>query len=194
MTSIQKVVNLPELKNHYLIQFILGKLVNYVCECEMVGQNQIEDMEDYPFVTYNWITPEAPTTTDWLGEHQQYTCTLQIDVHATSEIEALELSNKLFNALHEDRYVRSFTQAQIVPQRITNTSNRTALSGINYDNDFGFDCSFLVNGNLVFKQDDLKFDYSDTTIETIDISKNMKLKGGTVQNKEETNGKYNQSI
>lgn len=194
MTSIQKVDNLPELKNHYLIQFILGKIVNYVCNCEMVAQNQIDDMEDYPFVTFNWITLETPTTSDWLGKHQQYKCTLQVDVHASSEIEALELSNELFNALHEDRFVRSFTQAQIVPQKVTNTSNRTALSGINYDNDFGFDCSFLVNGNLVFTQDELKFDYFDTNIEKIDISKNMKLTDETVENKEETNGKHNQSV
>ena len=174
---------LPELKDHYLIQYILGKLVNHVCECELVSANNIDEMENYPFVTYNWITLEAPTTPDWLKDHPQYVCKLQIDVHATSEIEALQLSTKLFNALHESNYVRTFEQAQIVPQKITNTSNRTALSGINYDNDYGFDCSFLVNSNFIYKKDELNFDYEDTTISSIKIQSENKEDGISVNNK-----------
>ena len=180
MISIATADKLPELKDHYLIQYILGKLVNYVCGCEMVSQNNIDEMEDYPFVTYNWITLETPTTPDWLKEHPQYVCTLQIDIHATSEVEALQLSTKLFNALHQSNYRRSFKQAQIVPQKITNTSNRTALLGINYDNDFGFDCSFLVNGNFTYQEKDLQFDYSDINIESVKAAGNISVTNGIV--------------
>lgn len=173
---------LPELKDHFLIQFILGKLVNYVCRCELVERNSIEEMSEYPFVTFNWITPVAPTTSDWLKDHPQYVCTMQIDVHATTTTEAMDLSLKLFNALHESNFVRSFHQAQIVPQRITNTSNRTALSGINYDNDYGFDCSFLINSGFVFKKSDLRFDYIDTTIESVKLASNIHVTQNGVAN------------
>lgn len=173
---------LPELKDHFLIQFILGKLVNYVCRCELVERNSIEEMSEYPFVTFNWITPVAPTTSDWLKDHPQYVCTMQIDVHATTTTEAMDLSLKLFNALHESNFVRSFHQAQIVPQRITNTSNRTALSGINYDNDYGFDCSFLINSGFVFKESDLRFDYIDTTIESVKLASNIHVTQNGVAN------------
>lgn len=182
MINIQKDAKIPELKDHYLIQYILSKLVNYVCNCELVEQNNIDDMEDYPFFTFNWITLNAPTTSDWLRDHPQYVCTLQIDAHATTEVEALELSTKLFNALHESNYIRSFTQAQIVPQKLTNTSNRTVLSGINYDNDFGFDCSFLINGGFTFQEKDLQFDYQDSQIETITAAENTKITDGNVTN------------
>ncbi|MCO6514944.1 MAG: hypothetical protein J6586_00185 [Snodgrassella sp.] len=173
---------LPELKDHFLIQFILGKLVNYLCRCELVERNSIEEMSEYPFVTFNWITPVAPTTSDWLKDHPQYVCTMQIDVHATTTTEAMDLSLKLFNALHESNFVRSFHQAQIVPQRITNTSNRTALSGINYDNDYGFDCSFLINSGFVFKESDLRFDYIDTTIESVKLASNIRVTQNGVAN------------
>lgn len=182
MINIQKDARLPELKDHYLIQFILGKLVNYICNCELVNQNNIEGMEDYPFFTFNWITLNAPTTTDWLRDHPQYVCTLQIDAHATNEVEALELATKLFNALHQSNYIRSFIQTQIVPQNITNTSNRTVLSGINYDNDFGFDCSFLVNGGNVFQERDLQFNFEDTDIESIKAASKVKVTNETVTN------------
>ena len=176
------VNQLPELKDHYLVQYILGKIVNHVCNCELVEQNNIEEMEDYPFVTFNWITLNNPTTSDWLKDHPQYVCTMQIDVHATTSIEALELSSKLYSALHESPCIRVFKQAQIVPQKITNTSNRTALSGINYDNDYGFDCSFLVNGSFIFEEKDLQLDFSETEIKSISAAGNTRLTDGTVTN------------
>lgn len=180
MINISTIKQLPELRNHYLVQYILGKLVNYVCQCELVEQNTIDEMEDYPFVTFNWLTLNAPTTSDWLKDHPQYVCTMQIDVHAKRSIEALELADKLFQALHRSAYRRSFMQAQIVPQKITNTSNRTALSGINYDNDFGFDCSFLVNGNFTYQEKDLQFDYSDINIESVKAAGNISVTNGIV--------------
>lgn len=176
------VNQLPELRDHYLVQYILGKIVNHVCNCELVEQNNIEEMEDYPFVTFNWITLNNPTTSDWLKDHPQYVCTMQIDVHATTSIESLELSSKLYSALHESPCIRAFKQAQIVPHKITNTSNRTALSGINYDNDYGFDCSFLVNGNFTYQEKDLQFDFSETEIKSISAAGNTRLTDGTVTN------------
>lgn len=181
MINIQ-MDKLPELKDHFLIQFILGKLVNYVCGCELVERNSIEEMSEYPFVTFNWITPAAPTTSDWLKDHPQYVCTMQIDVHATTTTEAMDLSLKLFNALHESNFARSFYQAQIVPQKITNTSNRTALSGINYDNDYGFDCSFLISSGFVFKESDLQFDYRDTTIKSVKLASNIHVTKNGITN------------
>lgn len=173
---------LPELRDHYLVQYILGKIVNYVCNCELVEQNNIDEMEDYPFVTFNWITLNNPTTSDWLKDHPQYVCTMQVDIHATTSIEALELAGKLYTALHESPYARAFKQAQIVPQKITNTSNRTTLSGINYDNDYGFDCSFLVNGNFTYQEEDLQFDFDETEIKSINAAGNTELTDGTVTN------------
>ena len=70
-----------------------------------------------------------------------------------------------------------------MPQKITNTSNRTTLSGINYDNDYGFDCSFLVNGNFTFQEEDLQFDFDEQDIESINAAGNAKLTDGTVTNK-----------
>ena len=63
MINIQQT-KLPELRDHYLVQYILGKIVNHVCNCELVEQNNIDEMEDYPFATFNWITLSNPTTSD----------------------------------------------------------------------------------------------------------------------------------
>lgn len=165
--------NIPELKDQFLVQYILGELVNKVCECEMVEQDSIEEMEDYPFVTFNWIDFDTPTTSDWLGEHKQYTCTMQIDVHATKSYESAKLAEKLFNALHEDVYRRFFKQANILPINISNTSNRTVLSGINYDQDYGFDCSFSIIGGYVYQPSDLNFEVSDSVIESVRAKPNV---------------------
>ena len=178
MINTQMADKLPELKDQFLVQYILGEIVNQVCNCEMIEQNSIDEMEDYPFVTINWIDPGTLTTADWLGEHKQYLCSLQIDVHATQSIEALQLSEKLFNALHEDAYRRFFKQAHILPESITNTSNRTALSGINYDQDFGFDCSFSIVSGYVYQPQDLNFDVDESVIESVEAK--SKAVGSTI--------------
>lgn len=173
MINIQMASNIPELKDQFLIQYILGELVNKVLKCEMVEQDSIEEMEDYPFVTFNWINFDNPTTVDWLGEHKQYICTMQVDVHANKSYQAASLAQTLYNALHEDVYRRFFKQANILPINITNTSNRTALSGINYDNDFGFDCSFSIIGGYVYQSSDLNFDVVDSAIESVRAKPNI---------------------
>lgn len=182
MISIQMDKTLPELSDHFLIQYLLGKIVNHVCQCELVEQNNIAHMEEMPFVTFTWITFNQPTTSDWLTDHPQYLCTIQIDVHAASEESASLLAQKMFTKLHQSAYQRIFTQAQIVLQKISNTSNRTILAGINYDNDFGFDCSFLVNGGNQFQENDLQFDFEDTDIESIKAASQVKVTDETVTN------------
>ena len=54
MINTQMADKLPELKDQFLVQYILGEIVNQVCNCEMIEQNSIDEMEDYPFVTINW--------------------------------------------------------------------------------------------------------------------------------------------
>ena len=179
--------NLPPLKGNFLVTYILGKLVNMICNCEMVQRENIDEMEEYPYVTFTWIEPEKETTTDWLGEQRQYVCHLQIDVHATKPLEAQELAERIFVALHEDAFRRLFKQANIVPQEITNTSNRTTMIGINYDQDYGFDCSFLVNRGQEFKEKDLDWSVDQETITSITANNLLTQKAVNAFKKEEEN-------
>lgn len=153
--------------DHFLVQCILGELVKQVANCELVKDSNVDEMEYYPFFTFNWIDPGEETTVDWLGKHRQYKCTMQIDAHSNSDKEAMILAQRLYDALHEVPYRRFFKQAYIVPQNIGNAANRTTFQGINYDNDYGFDCSFYVNGGFQFKRKDLNFTFQDQTIETV---------------------------
>ncbi|WP_046814066.1 phage neck terminator protein [Lactobacillus helveticus] len=156
-----------KLQDHFLVQYILGKLVNQVTNCELVTDSNLDEMENYPFFTFHWIDLGEETTSDWLGQHRQFTCTMQVDAHATSDIEAINLAQRLYEALHEAPYRRFFKQAYIVPQTVSNTANRTTLQGVNYDNDYGFDCSFYVTGGFLFEEKDLNFTFQDQTIETV---------------------------
>lgn len=162
-----------ELQDHFLVQYILGKLVNQVTNCELVKNSNIDEMEDYPFFTFNWIDLGKETTGDWLGQHRQFNCTMQIDAHATSDTEAMNLSQRLYEALHEVPYRRFFKQAYIVPQSVGNTANRTTLQGANYDNDYGFDCTFCVTGGFLFEEKDLNFVPQDSVIESVKADENV---------------------
>lgn len=159
--------NLPVLSDHFLVQYILGKLVNQVTGCELVEDASIDEMEDYPFFTFKWIDFDQEPNADWLGKHRQYICTMQIDCHSNSSVQAMNLARKLYEALHEVPYRRFFKQAYILPQTIGNTGNRTTLQGINYDQDYGFDCSFAVTGGFEFLEKDLNFNVEDYAIESI---------------------------
>ena len=164
------VDKLPEnwqAQDHFLVQCILGELVNQVTSCELVKDSNIDEREDYPFFTFRWIDPGEETTGDWLESHRQFTCTMQVDAHAASDKDAMNLSQRLYEALHEVPYRRFFKQAYIVPQHVGNATNRTTFQGINYDNDYGFDCSFYVNGGFLFKRKDLNFTFQNQTIETV---------------------------
>ena len=120
-------------------------------------------------VTYNIVVPETETTGDWLEDERQYTSVVQLDVHSIRQIEAMTLSQRLYEALHDTGYIRFFKQVNILPTQITNTSNRTVLTAENYDQDFGFDCSFLINGTKKYDTSGLQLEYQQYDIRSVHV-------------------------
>lgn len=147
-----------------LALFILQEVSKQAINCKVVSANRTPPIEEYPVVTYNIVIPETETTGDWLEDERQYTSVVQLDVHSTRQLEAMTLSQSLCEALHDTGYIRFFKQVNILPQQITNVSNRTVLTAENYDQDFGFDCSFLINGTKKYDTSQLDFEYSKTDI------------------------------
>lgn len=159
MTTAQTELNgLP------LALFILQEVSKQAINCTVVPANRTPPIEKYPVVTYNIVVPETETTGDWLEDERQYTSVVQLDVHSTRQLEAMTLSQRLYEALHDTGYIRFFKQVNILPQQITNVSNRTVLTAENYDQDFGFDCSFLITGTKKYDTSQLDFEYSKTDI------------------------------
>lgn len=153
-----------ELNGLPLALFILQEVSKQVINCTVVPANRTPPIEKYPVVTYNIVIPETETTGDWLEDERQYTSVVQLDVHSTRQLEAMTLSQSLCEALHDTGYIRFFKQVNILPEQITNVSNRTVLTAENYDQDFGFDCSFLINGTKKYDTSQLDFEYSKTDI------------------------------
>lgn len=153
-----------ELSGLPLALFILQEVSKQAINCTVVPANRTPPIEKYPVVTYNIVIPETETTGDWLEDERQYTSVVQLDVHSTRQLEAMTLSQRLYEALHDTGYIRFFKQVNILPQQITNVSNRTVLTAENYDQDFGFDCSFLINGTKKYDTSQLDFEYSKTDI------------------------------
>ena len=147
-----------------LALFILQEVSKQAINCTVVPANRTPPIEKYPVVTYNIVVPETETTGDWLEDGRQYTSVVQLDVHSTRQLEAMTLSQRLYEALHDTGYIRFFKQVNILPEQITNVSNRTFLTAENYDQDFGFDCSFLINGTKKYDTSQLDFEYSKTDI------------------------------
>ena len=147
-----------------LALFILQEVSKQAINCTVVPANRTPPIEKYPVVTYNIVIPETETTGDWLEDERQYTSVVQLDVHSTRQLEAMTLSQSLCEALHDTGYIRFFKQVNILPEQITNVSNRTFLTAENYDQDFGFDCSFLINGTKKYDTSQLDFEYSKTDI------------------------------
>ena len=147
-----------------LALFILQEVSKQAINCKVVSANRTPPIEEYPVVTYNIVIPETETTGDWLEDERQYTSVVQLDVHSTRQLEAMTLSQSLCEALHDTGYIRFFKQVNILPEQITNVSNRTVLTAENYDQDFGFDCSFLINGTKKYDTSQLDFEYSKTDI------------------------------
>lgn len=153
-----------ELNGLPLALFILQEVSKQAINCTVVPANRTPPIEKYPVVTYNIVIPETETTGDWLEDERQYTAVVQLDIHSTRQIEAMTLAQSLYEALHDTGYIRFFKQVNILPTQITNTSNRTVLTAENYDQDFGFDCSFLINGTKKYDTSQLDFEYSKTDI------------------------------
>lgn len=168
------ISEMPELKDQFLLAYILGKTVEKVCGVPLVIEQNVNLMKDYPFFTYNFVTLEQDETADWIGtKGRTYTCLVQIDCHSDKpygDKGANDLALKLYEALHEEPYRRFFTQADIVPQQFSQTSNRTTLEGINYDFRYGFDCLFFVRGGITYQESDLNFEYSSTNIESVNTT------------------------
>lgn len=157
-------ISQTELNGLPLALFILQEVSKQAINCTVVPANRTPPIEKYPVVTYNIVVPETETTGDWLEDERQYMSVVQLDVHSTRQLEAMTLSQRLYEALHDTGYIRFFKQVNILPQQITNVSNRTVLTAENYDQDFGFDCSFLVNGTKKYDTSQLDFEYSKTDI------------------------------
>lgn len=153
-----------ELNGLPLALFILQEVSKQAINCTVVPANRTPPIEKYPVVTYNIVIPETETTGDWLEDERQYTSVVQFDVHSTRQLEAMTLAQSLYEALHDTGYIRFFKQVNILPEQITNVSNRTVLTAENYDQDFGFDCSFLINGTKKYDTSQLDFEYSKTDI------------------------------
>lgn len=161
----------PELRDHYLVAYILGELVERVLGCDLIAQADTGDREEYPFVTFSFITMESDETSDWLEDGMVYTTQLQLDCHADNLYQATQMAQELHSALCGRTYRNWFKSVDIVPQRVLGTSNRTALEGINYDYDFGFDMEFSVKSKA-WTEDQLNFEVipADEAIESVGVS------------------------
>lgn len=158
-----------ELSGLPLALFILQEVSKQAINCKVVPANRTPPIEEYPVVTYNIVVPETETTGDWLEDERQYTSVVQLDVHSTRQIEAMTLSQRLYEALHDTGYIRFFKQVNILPTQMTNTSNRTVLTAENYDQDFGFDCSFLINGTKKYDTSGLQLEYQQYDIHSVHV-------------------------
>lgn len=161
----------PELRDHHLVAYILGKLVEQVLGCDLIAQADTGDREDCPFVTFSFITMESDETSDWLEDGMVYTTQVQLDCHADNLYQAVQMAQKLHSALRGRTYRNWFKSVDIVPQRVLGASNRTMLEGINYDHDYGFDAEFLVKSK-VWTEDQLNFETipADEAIESVGVS------------------------
>ena len=158
-----------ELSGLPLALFILQEVSKQAINCKVVPANRTPPTEEYPVVTYNIVVPETETTGDWLEDERQYTAVVQLDAHSTRQLEAMTLSQRLYEALHDTGYIRFFKQVNILPTQITNTSNRTVLTAENYDQDFGFDCSFLINGTKKYDTSGLQLEYQQYDIRSVHV-------------------------
>lgn len=146
----------PELRDQYLLAYILGQLVNQLFSCDLILQDQVDDRPSYPFVTFNFITIENNETSDWIEEGRIYTTDVQLDCHARDFYKANSMASKLLESLRGPIYRNYFEQADIVLRRAYGVSNRTVLEGTNYDYDVGFDAQFAIRSKL-WTEDQLVF-------------------------------------
>lgn len=178
-----------ELSGQELLIFILQNVVKDVGNCPLVRQRLIDNQSKYPFVTFNWIILEKELTQDWLGNDRAYYAQLQIDVHADDYLKALELARKLFSSLKRDKYLLYFEQVEMVPSQLTTIEDRTLAPDVNYDYCFGFDCTFLINNDHKYKLSDLRFDFTETTIDTVATKEKAENNNIDNNNRRKNNGR-----
>jgi hypothetical protein len=179
----------PELKDGYLVVFILAKVVDHLFNCKLVPFNNPGNAPDYPYVTYHPIIPLDYTTADHRTD--QFYEQLQIDCHAVDPNMAQQMATDLLNALvHSDNYQRWFDQVNVVPSALPDAGTKiqdhtSTLLGPNYDNMYGFYFDFLISqAGTVYQADKLNFDFSkDEVIES--IRTNSQVDGDHIDAKKE---------
>ena len=157
---------MPPMMSHYLIIYILIQVVDQLFHCSVYPQYNAGLRDKYPFVTYSWIDAGSNTTMDDMGEMET---TLQIDVQAKDQFEALRMITSLHKALKwSDGYRRYFKQANIIPHSVTGTNAKPSYGYGDVINDYFFECSFsLYDPETIYKPEDLNFEFNESTIESI---------------------------
>lgn len=172
MTNTQMANQLPQaLSGQELLIYILEKVVLKVGNCHLVRQKLVDKQPKYPFVTFNWITLQHNETTDYLAENEYYSVVIQLDIHDSDYLSALSLAKKLYNGLRRDKYKLCFRQANMAFTTSTDIEDRTTAPEVNYDYDFGFDCTFTINGSKEFNLSELNFDFEETEITSVGITR-----------------------
>lgn len=163
---------MPPMKDHYLVIYILIQVVNQLLHCNVYPQFNAGLRDKYPFVTYSWIDAGSNTTMDDMGEME---VTLQIDVQATDQYQALEMITSLHKALKWSYgYRRYFKQAHIIPHSVSGTNAKPSYGYGDVINDYWFECSFsLYDLGTIYKPEDLNFVFNESIIESIKAMNTM---------------------
>ena len=166
------MTSLPEIKNQFLLAYTLDQIVKKTCGVEFTYAQVTDQQPKYPYISYSFITAEQETTADWLGANRLIIISLQMDCHSDNAITASETIRERREALMSPIYRDYLKKADIVPQTISDTQNRTILQDVNYDQCFGFDADFLVRAGVEHTKAELSLaevEESDQTIESIVI-------------------------
>lgn len=164
--------SLPPIKNQFLLTYALDQIVKKTCGMTLTYAQDTTEQPKYPYISYSFITVEKETTADWLGANRLIIISLQIDCHSDDALTALETIRELREALMSPIYRDYLKKADIVPQTISETQNRTILQDVNYDQCFGFDADFMVRAGVEHTEADLSLadvEESDQVIESIVI-------------------------
>lgn len=164
------MTSLPAIKNQFLLAYALDQIVQKACGVTLTYAQDTSAQPKYPYISYSIITAEQETTADWLGANRLIVISLQIDCHSDNTLVASETIRELREALMSPIYRDYLKKADVVPQTISETQNRTILQDVNYDQCFGFDADFLVRVGVEHTEAELSLtgvEDSDQTIESI---------------------------
>lgn len=167
------MTSLPAIKNQFLLAYALDQIVKKACGVELVYAQVTDQQPKYPYISYSFITAEQETTADWLGANRLIIISLQMDCHSDNAITSSETIRELREALMSPIYRDYLEKADIVPQTISKTQNRTILQDVNYDQCFGFDADFMVRAGVEHTAAELLLadvEESDHPIESIVIT------------------------
>lgn len=176
------MISLPAIKNQYLLTYALDQIVKKTCGVEFAYAQVTDPQPKYPYISCSFITAEQETTADWLGANRLIIISLQIDCHSDNAIVASELIGELREALMSPIYRDYLRRADIVPQTISETQNRTILQDVNYDQCFGFDADFMVRAGVEHTEAELSLagvEVSDQAIESIVVPSTTEDDGKT---------------